>query len=222
MSSKKTAPAAVPTNARASQPEVTLPGPLSYVPIENLIPYARNARTHSDAQVAQVAASIVEFGWTNPVLVAGRSIVAGHGRVLAARKLGLPLVPTLDLSHLTETQRRAYVLADNQLATKAGWDSELLSLELADLKADGFDLTIAGFDALPGMETVAELPSLRSGEREPFRQVTFTVHDSQWEQIEEALKAAKAAGPFVDSPNENSNGNALSRIAETYLTRGAP
>ena len=164
MSSKKTAPAAVPINARTFSPDdVVLPGPIVHVPVESLIPYARNARTHSDAQVAQVAASIVEFGWTNPVLVAGRSIVAGHGRVLAARKLGLPLVPTLDLSHLTETQRRAYVLADNQLATKAGWDSELLSLELADLKADGFDLTIAGFDSVD----LAGILDQTTGETDP-------------------------------------------------------
>lgn len=197
--------------------------PVVMRPLDALVPYARNARTHSDAQVAQIAASIREFGWTNPVLIDEEGgIVAGHGRVLAARQLGEQQVPCIVLDGLTKTQRRAYVLADNQLATKAGWDSELLSLELADLKADGFDLAIAGFNDLPGMETVADLPDLRSGDREPFRQVTFTVHDDQWEQIEEALKAAKAAGPFVDSPNENSNGNALARIAEAFLTRGAP
>jgi len=116
-------------------------------PVDALVPYARNARTHSDAQVAQIAASIREFGWTNPVLIdEDGGIIAGHGRVLAARVLGQGEVPCITLNGLTKTQRRAYVLADNQLATKAGWDNELLSLELADLKAEGFDLALTGFD----------------------------------------------------------------------------
>ena len=115
--------------------------------LDGLIPYARNARTHSDAQVAQIAASIREFGWTNPVLIdEDGGIIAGHGRVLAARLLGQTEVPCIALTGLTKTQRRAYVLADNQLATKAGWDNELLSLELADLKEEGFDLALTGFD----------------------------------------------------------------------------
>lgn len=117
-----------------------------YRPVEQLIPYARNARTHSDAQVAQIAASIKEFGWTNPVLTDGENgLIAGHGRVLAARKLGMSEVPTIELSHLTPAQRRAYVLADNQLALNAGWDGELLALELGDLKDEGLDLSLLGF-----------------------------------------------------------------------------
>lgn len=116
-------------------------------PIDSLIPYARNARTHSDAQVAQIAASIREFGWTNPILVDGdNGIIAGHGRVLAARKLGMDAVPCIELAHLSATQRRAYILADNQLALNAGWDRELLALELGELRADGFDLALVGFD----------------------------------------------------------------------------
>jgi DNA modification methylase len=111
-----------------------------------LIPYARNPRTHSAAQVAQIAASIREFGWTNPILVDGANgIIAGHGRVLAARKLGLDRVPVIELAHLSEGQKRAYVLADNQLALQAGWDETLLKLELADLKDLGFDLGLIGF-----------------------------------------------------------------------------
>lgn len=117
-------------------------------PVGDLLPYARNARTHSEAQVAQIAASIKEFGFCNPVLTRGDSIVAGHGRLLAARKLGLEEVPTVDLSHLTKTQARAYILADNQLALNAGWESEMLSLELAELKDEGFDLDLLGFDDL--------------------------------------------------------------------------
>ena len=114
-------------------------------PVGDLLPYVRNARTHSEAQVAQIAASIKEFGFCNPILTRGDSIVAGHGRLLAARKLGLDEVPTVDLSHLTKTQARAYVLADNQLATNAGWDTEMLAGELTDLKDDGFDLDMLGF-----------------------------------------------------------------------------
>ena len=115
-------------------------------PIEALIPYARNSRTHSDAQVAQIAASIREFGWTNPVLVDGSNgIIAGHGRVLAARKLGFDQVPVIELAHLTESQKRAYVLADNKLAENAGWDDELLRIELEALQAAGFDLSLTGF-----------------------------------------------------------------------------
>jgi DNA modification methylase len=115
-------------------------------PVERLVPYARNARTHSAEQVAQIAASIAEFGFVNPILVDSRDgIVAGHGRLLAARKLGLTEVPVIVLDHLSETQRRAYVLADNRLALNAGWDEEVLAAELAALETDGFDLGLIGF-----------------------------------------------------------------------------
>ena len=123
-----------------------MPLEIAYRSVADLIPYARNARTHSDAQVAQVAASIREFGWTNPVLIdpAG-GIIAGHGRVLAARKLGMDKVPCITLGHLTDTQRRAYILADNKLALNAGWDDEMLRLELTDLQEMGADLGLIGF-----------------------------------------------------------------------------
>jgi ParB family chromosome partitioning protein len=116
------------------------------LPVEALIPYARNARTHSDEQVAQVAASIREFGFTNPVLVSAENdIIAGHGRVMAARKLGLEKVPCIRLAHLTETQRRAYVLADNKLALNSGWDELLLENELKELSTLEFDATLLGW-----------------------------------------------------------------------------
>ena len=116
------------------------------VAVDDLIPYARNSRTHSDAQIAQIAASIREFGFTNPVLIDGEgSIIAGHGRVQAARQLKLDTVPCIVLGHLTDTQKRAYIIADNKLALNAGWDSELLAVEFADLKLDGFDLELTGF-----------------------------------------------------------------------------
>jgi DNA modification methylase len=115
--------------------------------LTELIPYARNARTHTDAQVAQIAASIREFGFTNPILVDGdRGVIAGHGRLLAARKLGMTEVPIIELSHLTPAQKRAYVLADNRLALSAGWDQDLLRIEFSALQSDGFDLNLTGFD----------------------------------------------------------------------------
>lgn len=120
---------------------------VEYRKVEALIPYARNPRTHSDAQVAKIAASIVEFGWTNPILVDGTSgIIAGHGRLAAARKLGLAEVPVIELAHLTAAQRRALVIADNRLALDAGWDEELLTLELAELSEAGYDLALTGFE----------------------------------------------------------------------------
>ena len=129
--------------------------------VEELIPYSRNSRTHSDAQVAQIAASIREFGFMNPVLVdAENNIIAGHGRVLAARKLGLDEVPCVLHDHLTETQRKAYILADNKMALNAGWDEDMLRLELRELGDMGFNLEITGF----GLEEAGTL--LLEGEEE--------------------------------------------------------
>jgi ParB-like chromosome segregation protein Spo0J len=120
---------------------------IEQIPTADLIPYARNTRTHSAEQVAQIAGSIREFGFTNPVLIdAENGIIAGHGRVMAASKLGLAKVPCIRLAHLTETQKRAYIIADNKLALNAGWDEELLGLELADLREADFDLDVLGFD----------------------------------------------------------------------------
>ena len=117
------------------------------IALEQLVPYARNARTHSDSQVAQIAGSIAEFGFVNPVLVGGDNIIiAGHGRVMAAKKLGLETVPTIKLDHLSENQRRALVIADNKIAENAGWDEELLRLELQNLADEDFDLDLLGFD----------------------------------------------------------------------------
>jgi hypothetical protein len=113
----------------------------------NLIPYARNARTHSDAQVAKLAASIREFGFLNPIITDGKNgIVAGHGRVMAAQKLGLQTLPVIEAAHLTAAQKRAYILADNRLALDAGWDNDMLKIELGDLQSEGFDLALTGFD----------------------------------------------------------------------------
>ena len=136
-------------------PNLSKPWPADRVErraIDQLVPYARNARTHSDAQVAQIAASMREWGWTNPVLVdeAG-GIIAGHGRVLAARKLGLAEVPVMVAAGWSEAQKRAYVLADNQLALNAGWDIDLLKTELQGLGDLDFDLGLIGFPDLDSL-----------------------------------------------------------------------
>ncbi len=122
---------------------------LSYrlISTADLIPYARNSRTHSEAQVAKIASSIREFGFINPVVTDGKNgIVAGHGRVLAAHKLGLKEIPCVEASHLTEAQKRAYVIADNRMALDAGWDAEMLKVELGELQGLNFDLALTGFD----------------------------------------------------------------------------
>jgi DNA modification methylase len=122
---------------------------LSYrlIPTADLIPYARNSRTHSEAQIAKIASSIREFGFLNPIITDGNNgIVAGHGRVLAAQKLGLKDVPIIEAKHLTEAQKRAYVIADNRMALDAGWDAEMLKVELGELKGLNFDLALTGFE----------------------------------------------------------------------------
>ncbi len=146
---------------------------IRHVPVSDLIPYANNARTHSEAQVALIAGSIREFGFNNPVLVDGQNgIIAGHGRVLAAQKLGLAAVPTIELSHLSEAQKRAYILADNRLAEQAGWDRELLGLELADLSELGIDLADIGFEG-------AELDALLAhGAADPKEEATPEVPET--------------------------------------------
>ena len=200
-----------------------LPDHLETVSLDALIPYARNSRTHSEAQVAQIAASIREFGFTNPVLIDGQGgIIAGHGRVMAARKLGLESVPAIRIDYMTDAQKRAYIIADNKLALNAGWDDELLALELGDLKDEGFDLSLTGFsdDELARLVIDAEetgMPDLASGDREPLQQMAFMLHDDQAETVRAALDVAKQMGAFVDTGNENSNGNALARVCELFL-----
>lgn len=139
---------------------------IEQVSVSTLIPYARNSRTHSDEQVSQIAGSIREFGFTNPVLIdADGTIIAGHGRVMAAKKLGLETVPCIRLGHLTPSQVRAYVIADNKLALNAGWDDQMLRSELESLQEDGFNMDLTGFSE----EELAELlePEVVEGETDP-------------------------------------------------------
>lgn len=200
-------------------------------PIANLVPYARNARVHSARQVAQIAASIAEFGFTNPILAGSDGIIiAGHGRLEAAQKIGLELVPVVVIDHLTPTQRKALVIADNRITDNAAWDDAMLRLELDYLLEEGFDLDIVGFDAgaladldAPdggyGDATPTDMPELPSGDKPEFQQMTFTLHDSQAEQVRMAMDVADGFGEYIGSPNANSNGNALARICETYVTQ---
>ena len=150
--------------------------------ISSLIPYARNSRTHTDEQVAQVAASIKEFGFLNPVIIAeDNTILAGHARVLAARKLGLDKVPCIKAENLTEAQKRAYIIADNKLSLNAGWDEELLAVEISDLQAESFDLSLLGFDE-------KELDKFLSPSGEDVTEDDFNV-DAELEKNNQYIKA---------------------------------
>jgi ParB-like nuclease domain len=142
---------AVPTAEKpAPENQMTLRAMAKHIelwPVDKLIPFARNPRTHSETQIAQIAASIDEFGFNNPILVDTRAgIIAGHGRLRAARKLGMKEVPVIVLDHLSDAQKRAYIIADNQLALNAGWDEEILGVELAALQAEDFDIGLIGFE----------------------------------------------------------------------------
>jgi len=194
-------------------------------PLARLIPYARNARTHSPEQVKQIAASMREWGWTIPVLADEQGgIIAGHGRVMAAELNNYVEAPVMIARGWSESKKRAYVLADNKLALNAGWNEELLGVELIDLRDAGCNLALVGFEATELNDLMREvgdanLPVLPEGDRAPYQQVTFTLHDDQAEIVKAALVAAKEVGPFPGSLNENSNGNAITRVCERYLGR---
>lgn len=192
---------------------------ITYLKTNDLLPYAGNSRTHSDEQVNQIAASIKEFGFAAPICVAEGTILAGHGRVMAARKLGLEEVPTVDLSHLTPAQRRQYVVADNKLAMNAGWDEEMLAAEIALMKEEGSDLDVLGFteEEIGQFDVAAaELPSLPEGEKAPFQQKTYTLHDEQAEEVDAACAKAKQMGHGESPVNKNSNGNALAFVCQSF------
>ena len=191
---------------------------------DELIPYISNSRTHSQDQINQVAASIKEFGFTNPVLIDDQcGIIAGHGRVMAAKKLGIEEVPCIVLVGLTDAQKKAYVIADNKLALNAGWDDEMLRMEFAGLEELGFDLELTGFslDEIAELEfdsdCETDMPTLKDGDKEPFQQKTFTLHDEQAAVVDNAVTLARTS-PLADTGlNENSNGNALALICQQWL-----
>jgi hypothetical protein len=199
---------------------VEMPKKMQLWSVEKLKPYERNSRSHSDEQIERIAQSMKVFGFTNPILIDGASgIIAGHGRLAAAKKLGLEKVPVIQLDHFSEEQKRAYIIADNRLAELSTWNTEILNSELADLQDLGFDLALTGFEKIQfdDVKPLDDMPDLASGDRAPIQQMTFTVHDSQAETIKEALEIAKSMGAFIGTENENSNGNALARVAELFL-----
>lgn len=197
---------------------------VTYRDVNGLIPYVNNSRTHSDEQVKQVAASIREFGFTNPVLIDENStVIAGHGRIMAANLLGLAQVPTITLEGLTPAQKKAYIIADNQLALNAGWDLDILRVEIEQLQELDFDLQLTGFDdnvITKLLDIDAEMPILPDGGKDPFQQKTFTLHDEQAALVDEAIALAKKNPLTNTGLNENSNGNAISYICEQWLKYG--
>jgi ParB-like chromosome segregation protein Spo0J len=189
------------------------------IPVCDLIPYARNARTHSEQQVAQIAGSIQEFGFCNPVLIDGQnSIIAGHGRVLAAQRLKLDTVPCIRLTHLSDAQRRAYILADNRIALNSGWDSEMLANELKDLLNQDFDVALLGFadyeiDPLlaadwspPDIEDMPEAGAAKG------HQVGFS--PEQWETVKAALKKCREDD---DRGDELTDSQCVELICQNFL-----
>mgnify|MGYP003644743566 CR=1 FL=1 len=194
---------------------------IKYIKTDELTVYANNTRTHSEEQVGQLAKSIEKFGFTNPILIDGeRQIIAGHGRLLAAKKMLMDEVPCIVLDHLNEDERKAYVIADNKLALNSGWDEELLKIEMGALDNLGFDLSVLGFNEveLSGLyldvnaESFSDSFELDDGDKPPFQQITFTLADEQAKIIKEVLVKVKASEQFseVDTHgNENSNGNLL-------------
>lgn len=192
-----------------------------YKNVKDLIPYVNNTRTHDEKQVKQIAASIKEFGFTNPVLVGeSNDVIAGHGRILAAEKLGIDEVPTIELKGLTEAQKKAYIIADNKLALNAGWDEELLKLELSVLNDLDFDLSITGFDQKEidiltlDINDFGTSFDLASGDKEPIQQMTFTLADEQAEFIKYNLNMIYEYTETFG--NQNKNGNALYEVVKQW------
>jgi len=191
--------------------------------VSELIPYVNNSRSHSEEQITQIASSIKEFGFTNPILIEqDNSIIAGHGRLQAVKRLGLDEVPCIVISGLTKTQIKALIIADNQLALNATWDLDKLSLEIDSLKDNDFNLDILGFDTdflKEIQETIiplSDLPEIKEGDKEPFQQMTFIVHDSQVKNINLALEKVKKHFDLKNEYNQNLNGNAINEICKNF------
>lgn len=161
------------------------------IDIGNLIPYANNSRTHTDSQIEQIASSIKEFGFINPVIIdSNNGIIAGHCRVLAAQEIGLSKVPCIEVSHLTEDQKKAYIIADNKLALNAEWDDDLLKVELTDLLNNEFDITLTGFDESFLLETPDIEPPIIEDEKKFLLMLEFdNEHD-----LEMAFDEAQSRG----------------------------
>jgi hypothetical protein len=177
--------------------------------VSDLIPYARNSRTHSDTQVTKIASSIKEFGFLNPVLVDGANgIIAGHGRVMAAQKLGLKEVPVLQIGHLSDTQKRAYIIADNRLALDAGWDEEMLRVEFAELTDDGFNLELTGFE----LGQIEDIDSGVFGDERKMDEDKYTA------KLETPIYEIKGENPTIQELyNNDKTGNLVEKILKTNM-----
>lgn len=194
-------------------------------PVDKLKPYKNNSRVHPKEQIEQIINSIKEFGFTSPVIIDDQNmILCGHGRYEAAVQMGMETVPCTVLSHLTDEQKRAYIIADNRIAENAQWNKELLALELTELDFADFDLTVVGIPEkelaklLPDESAIlSDMPEMPDGEKSEYSQMTFTLHNTQAELVKAALKAAKKAGEFDEKLNKNSNGNALALICERFM-----
>lgn len=196
---------------------------IKYVSPDTLLKYEKNSRTHSPDQIDQIVGSISKFGFTNPILIDEKNIViAGHGRLAAATQIGMVQVPVIVLEGLSEEQRRAYVIADNKIALNAGWDENILAMELADLQDEDFDIDVIGFTAeeldrlLPEAAPLGSMPVLTAGAKPEFQQITFTLHNEQAARVKAAMNLARSMGPFP-TLNENGNGNAIARVCEMFL-----
>lgn len=196
---------------------------LKYIPIDEIVPYINNSRKHPKEQIEQIKASIKEFGMCTAIGIHNKTIVYGHGRYEALKQLNYTEIPTVDLSHLTEAQRKCLSIADNKIGDNSTFDEDLLQLELLALDELGFDYSNLGFDFDLDIEQLDDEefePNIKTGDREPIRNMTFTVSDEQHELIEEVLKLAKEY-PLQDPAgiNENSNGNALYYICEFFKNK---
>jgi len=186
--------------------------------VDLLVPHPRNPNKHTEEQIKLLAKIMKHQGWRHPITVSTRSgfIVAGHGRLMAARLNGWSHAPVDMQQFESEADEYAHMVADNKIAELSDVDLSMVNTDVMDLGPD-FDLDLLGIPDFVIEPAEIDMPILASGDREPFQQMTFTLHDEQSEQVNRALKIAKNMGPF-DSPNENSNGNALARICETFLT----
>lgn len=193
----------------------------STVAIDELTPYEHNARTHSEAQLKQLANSIKEFGFTNPILIdENNKIIAGHGRVEAAKLIQLTHIPCLRITWLTEVAKRAYVLADNKLALNADWDENLLERELDALLQEGFNLPLTGFSLQELSEILYiddDAPESTASEPAQFKKMDFFLHQDQANLVEDALLRARAEPAIDTGINENNTANALHYICEFFL-----
>jgi DNA modification methylase len=207
------------------------------VAVDKLIPYAKNSRTHSDQQVAQIAASIKEFGFRNPILVDGVGIIAGHGRLMAAQKLGLDKVPTIDCSDMTPSQKKAYIIADNKLALNAGWDTAMLTIEMQELEVEGFDLDLLGFDdkelnallepeIVDGLTDEDEVPELPEEPKSKLGDIYILGNhrlmcgdSTSIDAVEKMMDGDKACLVVTDPPWNVAYGTNLANNAQGYKQR---